>query len=490
MSEASEPSVGDLLAAADRDALRLLGDAEPSDGPALAAGWAQVLTAGYDVLAAIPTPAVDQPAATGGDYLSVRVAAMVSHVGSVKPLPLQPHPSTVRIADALRQAAAMVRRHADPAWMGNPVARADAAAARVRVARVLAAVAHVTARELQGYSRQLPGADPYLPGKPMPARVAAKWVRMTQRQEHLALDYLSGHLSDLAGEQRGASPDSAQLHSGLAAWSVLANRRTADPAVSASDLQHIASTQRVVLQAATVLADAASDHGELGPAAGPHLRRRLDDSAAQWALVAKQWTWLRTPDAAGADPATTRGSAAVLAAIDTGTRTGAASWASAEQVNDRLGGGAVVPLLRTITEASDVLAETYRQLPEELATAGRLAAPAAVLLHIAHQHEAAGNPLWSRPGTEASFQALPVSMHHVARHRLLPLTPPARQQLDTTSARLLATTQRARQALSVAVEPTPTPKPTPTHATPHPGPTRSQPHRHPHRPPPRPGLTP
>ncbi len=177
MSEASEPSVGDLLAAADRDALRLLGDAEPSDGPALAAGWAQVLTAGYDVLAAIPTPTVDQPAATGGDYLSVRVAAMVSHVGSVKPLPLRPHPSTVRIADALRAAAAMVRRHADPAWMGDPVARADAAAARVRVARVLAAVAHVTGRELQGYSRQLPGADPYLPGKPMSARVAAKWVR-------------------------------------------------------------------------------------------------------------------------------------------------------------------------------------------------------------------------------------------------------------------------------------------------------------------------
>lgn len=243
----------------------------------------------------------------------------------------------------------------------------------------------------------------------------------------------------------------------------------------------------MVLQAAT---DAASDRGELGPAAGPHLRRRLDDSAAQWARVAKQWTWLRTPDAAGADPATTRGSAAVLAAIDTGTRTGAASWASAEQVNDRLGGGAVVPLLRTITEASDVLAETFQQLPEELATTGRLAAPAAVLLHIAHQHEAAGNPLWSRPGTEASFQALPVSTHDVARHRLLPLTPPARQQLDTASARLLATTQRARQALSVAVEPTPTPKPTPTHATPHPGPTRSQPHRHPHRPPPLPGLTP
>lgn len=63
------------------DALRLVGHAELSDGPALAAGWIEVLNAGYEVLAAIPTPTVGRPSAAGGDYLRVRVAQMVSHVG-------------------------------------------------------------------------------------------------------------------------------------------------------------------------------------------------------------------------------------------------------------------------------------------------------------------------------------------------------------------------------------------------------------------------
>lgn len=50
----SEPSVGDLLAAADRDARRLLGQALPSDGPSLAAGYADALRAADEVLAAFP----------------------------------------------------------------------------------------------------------------------------------------------------------------------------------------------------------------------------------------------------------------------------------------------------------------------------------------------------------------------------------------------------------------------------------------------------
>jgi len=313
---------------------------------------------------------------------------------------------------------------------------------------------------------------------------------VTQRQEHLALDYLSGHLTDLAGEQRGPSAASAQLATGLASWSVLAHRRTADPAVSASDLHHIAATQSVVLRAAVVLAAAASERGELDPVAGPHLRRRLDDSAAQWAFVARHWARLSTPDAARADPATTRGSAAVLAAIDAATRTGAESWASPEQVNDRLAGAAVVPVLRSITEASDVLAETFRQLPDELSSTGRLRAPAAVLLHIAHEDEAARNRLWSRPGGDASFEVLPVSMRDVVQSRLLPLSPAAREQLDGASALLMTAAQRARQALGAAAGPTRPSAPRPPQATPQAGLPSSHPQHHPPRPAPGSGITP
>jgi hypothetical protein len=55
----SEASVGDLLAAADRDARRLLAQAIPSDGPSLAAGYPGVLHGAYEVLAAIPNPSVE-----------------------------------------------------------------------------------------------------------------------------------------------------------------------------------------------------------------------------------------------------------------------------------------------------------------------------------------------------------------------------------------------------------------------------------------------
>lgn len=481
----SEPSVGDLLAAADRDARRLQGQAEASDGPSLAAGYAGVLHAALEVLSAIPHPSVGPPAATDrGDYLTVRVSQMVAHVDRFKPLTITPHPGPARIADTLQHAGALLRRHAHQAMAHDPEARADAAAARVRVARTLAAVAHVTGRELQGYDRQLQQSEQ--PQRKAPPRqmhvspVRTNWIPMLQRHEHLTLDYLGGHLSDLAGEHLGATPDSAVLHAGLGAWSVLAIRRAAHPAVSATDLHHIAATQAVVVQAAGALAGAAIDRGELDAAAGPHLLRRLDEAAAQWAHVAGQWAQLRTPDAARADPSTTSGSAAVIGVVDAATITDAASWARPQQVEQRLG-GAVVPVLRTITENSAALAEIYQHLPEELAGNGRLRAPAALLLHIATENETRRNQQWSRPGSDASFRVLPVTMHDVARNRLLPLTAGARQLLDNAGAKLLTATAQAHQALHAATPSWPA-QPGPTRATPGP---RPGPRHPPHHPPPR-----
>ena len=55
----SQPTVGELLAA-DRAALQLGGATEPNDALPLATGWRDVLGAAYEVLAAIPEPAVGE----------------------------------------------------------------------------------------------------------------------------------------------------------------------------------------------------------------------------------------------------------------------------------------------------------------------------------------------------------------------------------------------------------------------------------------------
>ena len=493
----SKPTVGDLLAAADRDARRLLGHAEPSDGPCLAAGYAGVLHAASGVLAAIPNPTVGPQLAQGyGDYLSVRVTQMIGHVGFFKPLQVDQHPGATRIADTWQQAATLIRRHARPGLARDPQARDDAAAARVRVARTLAAVAHVTGRELGGYARQVqhserPGAR--TPARAVPLSVVATWIRMTQRQEQLMLDYLSGRLSRLADERRGNHPDSGvALPAHLASWSTLANRRTAEPAVSSSDLHHIAQTQNVVLNAAGALAGAALARGELAAETGPHLLRRLDAAATQWAAVATAWTWARTPDTPRADAATISESAALIGAINQATRTGTFAWASPDDVADRLANARAVPILAMITENCDALAEIYQQLPQDLHTADRLRAPAATLLAFANEdHTAANANTWQPPpvGGGPSLHALPVSMSDVARNRLLPLTAGARQRLDTAGSQLATTAQRAHQALLAAVPSRPDPPNTTLSTARHRPPARPEQH-HTHRPTSGPDLTP
>ncbi len=453
----SDPTVGDLLAAADRDARALLGNAEPHDGPSLAAGWAAVLGAAYNVLTAIPGPPTAGPALTHdpGDHLTIRVAQMTQHVRLFKPLHLDPHPSTTRIVQAWQQTATLLNRHAHPGLATTRPARQDAAAARVRVARTLAVVAHVTGRELQGYIRQIQATEQ--PQHRIPAREVSitplhrQWIPMLQRQEHQALDYLTGHRGDLDGEHRALIPDADALHTTVAAWSTQVIRCASGPGVSATDLQHIAYTQNAILNAAAALTAAAIEQGELATGSGPHLLHRLDEAAAAWATVAGQWTWARTPDAPRSAPETTSGSAAILGAIEATARAGAA-WASPADITDRLHGAPILPMLRTITEGSDVLADIYAHLPDELRTTDRLRAPARILLQISTENYAVQQAR-TQPDANVSPDTLTVPMHDVTRNRLLPMTPAAQERLANAGSELADTAHRASQALLAASPP-------------------------------------
>jgi len=442
----SEFTAADLLAHADREARQLLGRTRPTDGPALAAGWPGIVAAASQVLAAIPHHQ-GQPAHDGGTAFRVAVSQMVTEVRAVGHRPAGPvHPSVPRIIDTWAQAAALLHRPSHP---GNSDV-AGPTAVRLRVARTLATVAHVTGRELQAYTGQIPQPQLSTP-------TAATWIRMTARHEHRALDYLAGQQDELPDTTPGHRPDPGSLPTTLAAWTALAIRATADPGVSGRDLQHIADNQSAVLNAAPALAAAAVSRGELEAEALPHLLHRLGATAAQWAAVSDQWSWVRTPDAPRATPMTTRGSGALFTALEANTRTGR-TWASPSQVADRLSGVPLAPLLRTITEGSEVLADIYQQLPDELRATGRLLAPTRILAQINAENHAAQQTR-TRPDKQASPHALTIAVSDVTSNRLRPLTPAGRERLVTAGAALVGASHRGHQALLAATPPSAGPTP-------------------------------
>ena len=298
-------------------------------------------------------------------------------------------------------------------------------------------------------------------------------IRLADRHEHRMLDFLSNRLDD---PERAEAPDQTALPTALTTWSTVALRCVADPTVPARDLQLISRTQTALLHAAGLLTAAALHRNELAPQSGPHLLRRLGPAAVAWKAVAEQWSWVRTPDAPQATPLTTQAAAGLSHAISAITRP-AGFWASAADVADRLPGVAIAPLLRGITENSQVLADIYQHLANDLSVAsragGRLRAPARLLLQISTENYAARQV---HPHAQTSMDVLPVGMHDVTNNRLRPLTPAARERLAAPAAELAGAADRAHQAMLAATPPTSRPaQPALSAATP-PPPT---PHRHP-----------
>jgi len=72
----------------------------------------------------------------------------------------------------------------------------------------------------------------------------------------------------------------------------------------------------------------------------------------------------------------------LFAAIDTDLRSNRTRWLSPGDVDDRFAGISLVPMLRTILESNEILADVYQHLPDQLQAEGRLRAPATALLQI------------------------------------------------------------------------------------------------------------
>ncbi len=451
----SEFTVAELLAAADRDARQLLGHTEPDDGPGLTAAWPELLRSAAVLLASAPQPRMPQ---TSDDLpaLDGHVQDMLAEAKAAPPLQLpSPHDSCARIIDTWYQAAAQASRPAHsptandhtPNNPAKPADLVDPAALRTRVARTLATVAHVAGSELQAHTQRRQDVDARDPrpqwvmskSNPPPKHAEVQWTRMLYRHEHHALDHIAAPSTEDRPEPsnqrfRGPGPT---LPAEVATWSILARRQSTDPQSGARDLRRVALTQRAALYATASLAHTAVHRGEIPGEAGPHLQARINAAARSWAEVADQWSWAHLSRAREPTEASAEVSGRLFAAINTNLRS-RNTWLSPGDVDDRFAGVPLVPMLRSILESNEILAEVYQHLPDQLRAEGRLFARVTALLRISKETALDPNGDPSR---------LPLITRNVLRDPLGRLTPAAHGRLHTTAAALVENAERAHHAL-------------------------------------------
>lgn len=154
--------------------------------------------------------------------------------------------------------------------------------------------------------------------------------------------------------------------------------------------------------------------------------------------MAEQWSWAqvthsREPTQASADVSRT-----LFATIDTDLRGNRTRWLSPGDVDNRFAGVPLVPMLRTILESNEILAEVYQHLPDQLRAEGRLFARVTALLRLSKETALDPNEDPSR---------LPIITRNVLRDPLGRLTPAAHGRLHTTAAALVDNAERAHHAL-------------------------------------------
>ena len=454
-------SVGELIRAAERESESLLATAGPADALALIRGWPHVLDGARQLLEAIPLRASD----AGDDvnnpqHLTTRVIGMQRQTERFRPVSAAPHPSMTDAAHNLDEAADLIRRLA-PKHLITAAAQGDANAVRVRVARTLANLAHVTGREIRTYSAVVDAADRANAGgrdlaKTLSSRSTDQWLQTVQRHEEMVLGYVNTHRRQLHHEQHAAPFPPSSLGMQLAAWSTTAIRRVSDPQVGANDLRRVAQMEAWVLRVAAGFTAIAGIRGELEPAAVPHIQRRLEEASGQWATVHSQWRLIQTPDRRNDADRTVLSAARALATTVESVTASVDGWRTPAQINAQLAGTPIPPLLRTITEGSRFLAETYAQLPDELTAAGRVQAPAVALLAISRGDEDLAAAAASLPRYLESLNGpgKPLSLVDITSNRLHPPGGAAVAQLRATGSALNQAAHTAHTAILVN---TPTP---------------------------------
>ena len=374
------PTVAELLHDCAREVRSIMWDITTLNGPELAAAWPAFATAAGEALAAVPCP---DPAAR---LLAARMAGPRPRPNRWgPPVDADPDPHLLAAGAGLTAVAGLLARHATPPTSAG--AAHDGDLARRRIVEALVIGAHATSLGLFEHASRLSLARAGITSQyPGTGRAAAGATLAQSRRLASELDTLQAHGTHYLAEAGGREPrrdgrsfvDPDRLPHVLAAWEVTTMRVLHASPPSVRDLAGVAHAEQALLVHTMVILNAAAKvavidiegvTGQIGP--------RLADAHRAWGDVAASWPAQMTTSAPPA-LTTVEASAELHQALGEITREGN-GWATAALIDERVHLRQVTAQLRDALGAGSLCAERFAELPDELARAGQLRAPARLL---------------------------------------------------------------------------------------------------------------
>jgi hypothetical protein len=432
------PTVAELLHDCSREVRSIMWDITTLNGPELAAAWPAFAAAAGAALSAVPCP---DPAAR---LLASRMAGPRPRPNRWgPPVDADPDPHLVAASTGLAAVAGLLARHAAPPT--SAVAARDGDLARRHIVEALVIGAHATSLGLfEHASRLSPARTGTASQQPGPRLAVAGATLAQSRRLASELDTLQAHGAHYLAEagvrepRRGAQSlvDPDRLPHVLAAWEVTTMRVLHASPPSVRDLAGVAHAEQALLMHTMVILNAAAQAavididgftGQIGP--------RLADAHLAWGDVAASWPVQMTTASPPALVAV-EASAELHQALGEITREGN-GWAAATLIAERVHLREVSGQLRDALGAGSVCAARFVELPDELARAGQLRAPARLLGAMDASADRPTSELEGGPRTT-----------DVANRRIVTVLPEQTAGATKTARRL----QQAMTALTQALE--------------------------------------
>ena len=432
------PTVAELLHDCSREVRSIMWDITTLNGPELAAAWPAFAAAAGAALSAVPCP---DPAAR---LLASRMAGPRPRPNRWgPPVDADPDPHLVAASTGLAAVAGLLARHAAPPT--SAVAARDGDLARRHIVEALVIGAHATSLGLfEHASRLSPARTGTASQQPGPRLAVAGATLAQSRRLASELDTLQAHGAHYLAEagvrepRRGAQSlvDPDRLPHVLAAWEVTTMRVLHASPPSVRDLAGVAHAEQALLMHTMVILNAAAQAavididgftGQIGP--------RLADAHLAWGDVAASWPVQMTTASPPALVAV-EASAELHQALGEITREGN-GWAAATLIAERVHLREVSGQLRDALGAGSVCAARFVELPDELARAGQLRAPAR---HLGAMDASADRPTSELEGGPRTTD--------VANRRIVTVLPEQTAGATKTARRL----QQAMTALTQALE--------------------------------------
>lgn len=428
-------SVGELLRDADRLARDLLLDLGPDDAPGLLRAWGETVQSARDLWRAMPVPGYTRDGRLDADVMDrLDTHAQQMHRSQLRagwPGPGPDDERLLRIAETFTRACDLVERfHRPVAQPGRrETARADTAAARMRVVHALHVAGHgvlvAVRHHLDAETRRTAGPRDLKTTRAIPRSLEAR--RRLEVFERLVGAYVGGrYVAAVSGEHRPPLEEHDRLRTALVAWDIHTHRVLAyDP--TPANVALLARTQAYLMTTTSVLLNAAASAGDLPAEQTSRCVPALEAAQTAWADVATSWGRLAGPGPIRSDRELLAAADEVRAALVEVTH-GGSTLATPTLIAARVDLPEVVHVLQQASAAAVDLAHVLRDASEDLQL--QVPARAALVAFTASAQAAPDEYPWRRGEPEPL--ASPVDPRALLCNENVALPGPVKTHLQVT----------------------------------------------------------